>query len=157
MADPVSHFAIHADDLDRAIAFYSAVFGWAFQAWGPPGFYQITNAGLPGALHGRHAPALDNDGHHRPDAAGIVFRRQAHSESQQDAGAAQPVDPVLHRAPRDPQRLGEGRSGRARIGAQQGDEAVIEVIHCRIVIDPAQIVNIRRIFAHCYVYSLARR
>jgi len=56
MADPVSHFAIHADDLDRAIAFYSAVFGWAFQAWGPPGFYQITNAGLPGALHGRHAP-----------------------------------------------------------------------------------------------------
>jgi len=37
----VAHYAINADDLDRARRFYSAVFGWKFQAWGPPGFYMI--------------------------------------------------------------------------------------------------------------------
>jgi predicted enzyme related to lactoylglutathione lyase len=37
----VAHFAINADDMDRARAFYTKVFGWKFQAWGPPGFYQI--------------------------------------------------------------------------------------------------------------------
>jgi predicted enzyme related to lactoylglutathione lyase len=35
--------------------FYEAVFGWTFDPWGPPGFYQIKNAGagLLGALQGR--------------------------------------------------------------------------------------------------------
>ncbi len=56
MAGTVRHFSIHTDDNDRAMAFYGAVFGWAFEPWGPPGFYQITNAGLPGALHARHTP-----------------------------------------------------------------------------------------------------
>ena len=56
MPGQVRHFAIHAYDLDRAMAFYQAVFDWTFEAWGPPGFYQITNAGLPGALHARHVP-----------------------------------------------------------------------------------------------------
>ena len=56
MTGTVRHFAIHVDDLDRAMAFYTAVFGWTFEAWGPPGFYAITNAGLPGALHARGTP-----------------------------------------------------------------------------------------------------
>ena len=49
------HFAINSDDVPRSKAFYEGVFGWTFQAWGPPGFYQITNAGegLLGALQGR--------------------------------------------------------------------------------------------------------
>ena len=34
-------FAIHADDVDRAVSFYEAVFGWRFEPWGPPGFYLI--------------------------------------------------------------------------------------------------------------------
>jgi len=49
------HFAINADDTPRARAFYEAVFGWTFTPWGPPGFYQVKNAGegLIGALQGR--------------------------------------------------------------------------------------------------------
>jgi len=45
MSSPVAHFAINADDLPRARRFYENVFGWSFQAWGPPGFYMI-DAGL---------------------------------------------------------------------------------------------------------------
>jgi uncharacterized protein len=30
----LSHFAIHADDLDRARKFYAGVFGWTFQGFG---------------------------------------------------------------------------------------------------------------------------
>jgi predicted enzyme related to lactoylglutathione lyase len=49
------HFAINADDVPRAKAFYEKVFGWQFQPWGPPGFYQVANAGkgFRGALQGR--------------------------------------------------------------------------------------------------------
>lgn len=37
----VAHFAINADDLDRARKFYAQAFGWRFEAWGPPGFFMI--------------------------------------------------------------------------------------------------------------------
>jgi predicted enzyme related to lactoylglutathione lyase len=49
------HFAINADDVPRARRFYESVFGWRFEPWGPPDFYQIRNAGegLLGALQGR--------------------------------------------------------------------------------------------------------
>ncbi len=30
----VVHFEIHADDVERAKAFYTAVFGWEFEDWG---------------------------------------------------------------------------------------------------------------------------
>jgi predicted enzyme related to lactoylglutathione lyase len=53
----VRHFAINADDLPRARRFYEQVFGWTFEPWGPPGFFQITTGeseGRPmGALQGR--------------------------------------------------------------------------------------------------------
>ncbi len=54
----VAHFAINADDVTRAKEFYSRVFGWTFQAWGPPKFYMIeTNSkeksALRGSLQGR--------------------------------------------------------------------------------------------------------
>jgi hypothetical protein len=54
----VAHFAINADDLSRARQFYEKVFGWRFEAWGPPGFFQIVTAsgkepGLLGALQKR--------------------------------------------------------------------------------------------------------
>jgi predicted enzyme related to lactoylglutathione lyase len=54
----LAHFAINADDIDRARRFYAAVFGWKFSAWGPPGFYQIeTGEETPvrGALQKRRA------------------------------------------------------------------------------------------------------
>lgn len=55
MSATLRHFAINADDVGRARTFYESVFGWRFDAWGPPGFYQIKNAGqgLLGALQER--------------------------------------------------------------------------------------------------------
>jgi hypothetical protein len=34
MTNQLAHFAIHADDLDRARKFYTGVFGWTFQGFG---------------------------------------------------------------------------------------------------------------------------
>lgn len=61
MSNNVVHFAIHADDVERARRFYENVFGWTFEAWGPPGFYNISTGtedrpGIRGALHGRQEP-----------------------------------------------------------------------------------------------------
>jgi hypothetical protein len=59
MSATFRHFAINADDVPRAKAFYEAVFGWAFTPWGPPDFYQTRSAGqgLMGALQGRRSIA----------------------------------------------------------------------------------------------------
>ena len=48
-------FAINADDVSRAKAFYERVFGWTYEPWGPPGFYVVRNAGATfnGGLQGR--------------------------------------------------------------------------------------------------------
>jgi uncharacterized protein len=34
MTSQLAHFAIHADDLERARKFYGALFGWKFQGYG---------------------------------------------------------------------------------------------------------------------------
>ena len=44
----VVHFEIHASDPDRTIRFYSELFGWQFQAWGPPGTYWLLKTGEEG-------------------------------------------------------------------------------------------------------------
>lgn len=61
MPNNVVHFAIHADDVDRARRFYEGVFAWRFEAWGPPGFFRIhtgtaADPGIEGALHSRAEP-----------------------------------------------------------------------------------------------------
>ena len=58
MPNPVVHFAIHADDVARAKTFYETVFGWRFEPWGPPNFFQIfTGEGdVRGALEQRQVP-----------------------------------------------------------------------------------------------------
>lgn len=56
MPNKIAHFAIEADDVDRARRFYEQVFGWTFEPWGPPGFYLIRGAGLLGALQSRREP-----------------------------------------------------------------------------------------------------
>ena len=38
----LAHFAINADDVARGRKFYQQVFGWKFEAWGPPGFFMIN-------------------------------------------------------------------------------------------------------------------
>jgi predicted enzyme related to lactoylglutathione lyase len=55
MSNDVCHFAIHADDCVRAKRFYTDVFGWSFQPWGPPGFWLIhtSPSGVRGALQKR--------------------------------------------------------------------------------------------------------
>lgn len=49
------HFAINADDLPRARAFYEDAFGWTFRPWGPPDFFQTAASGRGpvGALQAR--------------------------------------------------------------------------------------------------------
>jgi len=46
----VVHFEIHADDPERAIAFYSKLFGWTFQEYMPGQYWLITtgDADAPG-------------------------------------------------------------------------------------------------------------
>lgn len=58
MPNPVAHFAIHADDCQRAKRFYEQVFGWSFEPWGPPDFWLInTGGGGPhGSLQQRREP-----------------------------------------------------------------------------------------------------
>ena len=59
----VIHFEIHADDPDRAVKFYSTLFGWQFQKWGGPQDYWVVvtgpdgTPGINGGLLRRHGPA----------------------------------------------------------------------------------------------------
>ena len=39
--NPLRHFAIACDDVERAKRFYEAVFDWRIEAWGPPDYYLI--------------------------------------------------------------------------------------------------------------------
>jgi predicted enzyme related to lactoylglutathione lyase len=59
MPRPV-HFEIHASDPDRAVAFYTAVFGWKFERWGDVPYWVITTGegdGIDGGLVPRIGPA----------------------------------------------------------------------------------------------------
>lgn len=57
------HFELHASDPQKAIAFYSAVFGWNFQPWeGPMEYWLIMTGdpntpGIDGGLMRRQGPA----------------------------------------------------------------------------------------------------
>ncbi len=58
----VVHFEIHADDTNRASAFYEKIFGWKFNKWdGPEEYYLIntgpdTEQGINGGLMKRRDP-----------------------------------------------------------------------------------------------------
>ena len=56
MPNKLAHFAIEADDVQRARTFYEAVFGWQFVPWGPPDFYLVRGAGVGAALQQRREP-----------------------------------------------------------------------------------------------------
>jgi predicted enzyme related to lactoylglutathione lyase len=51
MPNPVSFFAINANDVPRARQFYTSVFQWSFEPWGPPGFYLISTVAEPDGSH----------------------------------------------------------------------------------------------------------
>lgn len=48
----VVHFEIHADDPDRAIAFYKALFGWKMTKWGGPMDYYMIDTGEGVGING---------------------------------------------------------------------------------------------------------
>ena len=61
MPNNLASFAIHVDDVDRARAFYEAVFEWTFEPWGAPGFYlihtgDVASPGIQGLMHARMEP-----------------------------------------------------------------------------------------------------
>ncbi len=59
----VVHFAIHADNPERAVKFYQKVFNWKFEKWkGPMDYWMITTGpdkelGINGGLAKREMPA----------------------------------------------------------------------------------------------------
>jgi predicted enzyme related to lactoylglutathione lyase len=59
----IIHFEIHADNPERAVAFYQTVFGWQFKKWaGPMEYWLIVTGpegvpGINGGLLRRHGPA----------------------------------------------------------------------------------------------------
>jgi predicted enzyme related to lactoylglutathione lyase len=44
------HFEIHAADPQRAIGFYSKLFGWTFSKWDSPMDYWLIKTGEPGTM-----------------------------------------------------------------------------------------------------------
>ena len=64
MPRPV-HFEIHASSPEKLITFYSQLFGWHFDAWGPPGGYWLIRTG---SGEGDTSPGIDG---------GLVPRRGA--------------------------------------------------------------------------------
>ena len=56
MPNRVAHFEIHADDLERAIKFYTDIFGWEIKKWESPGMeYWMIMTGKqdePGGING---------------------------------------------------------------------------------------------------------
>ena len=53
MPNNIAHFDVAADDVERARRFYERVFGWRFEAWGPPDFYLVhTGAEADPGIHG---------------------------------------------------------------------------------------------------------
>ena len=57
----VIHFEIHADNPERAIAFYSGLFGWQFKKWEGPMLYWLITTGP------------DSDEPYGEDALQLVF------------------------------------------------------------------------------------
>ena len=56
------HFEIHAENPQRAIAFYTALFGWQFSQWGQEQYWLIATGdkaqpGIDGGLVPRRGPA----------------------------------------------------------------------------------------------------
>ena len=79
----LAHFAINTDDVESTRAFYEAVFGWKFNAYGPPGFYQIDTGSDPvtpiGALQQRRAlvPGVQTRGFECTIAVASLDRTEA--------------------------------------------------------------------------------
>jgi hypothetical protein len=61
VSNHLTHFAVHAQNVERAKTFYEHVFAWKFISYGPPDFCHIDTGGdsiqkIRGALQKRNAP-----------------------------------------------------------------------------------------------------
>jgi len=59
------HFEIHAENPQRAVAFYTALFGWTFTQWGNQPYWLVATGdkstpGIDGGLLPRQGPAPAN-------------------------------------------------------------------------------------------------
>jgi uncharacterized protein len=87
MPRPV-HFEIHADDPERAIAFYSQAFGWSFHQWDGPMPYWLVTTG-PDEEPGINGGLLQRRGGSPPDGAAVnAFPCTLNVPSVDDALAA---------------------------------------------------------------------
>ena len=68
MANSVVHFSVYADDPDRAMRFYTRVFDWQFEPWGPPGYWKIQTGKGPGTTLGALSQRLSPRGEGTPNA-----------------------------------------------------------------------------------------
>jgi len=63
----VVYFEIHAENMQRAVTFYTALFGWRFKRWdGPINYWMIMTGdpkvpGIDGGLVERHGSSPDED------------------------------------------------------------------------------------------------
>ena len=76
MSRPI-HFEIHATDPARVIEFYTTLFGWQFDAWGPPGGYWLIRT-APHADPTSAPPGIDG---------GLMARRGEPADSGQAVNA----------------------------------------------------------------------
>lgn len=69
MGHPVVHFAVYYDgEPDDIIRFYEALFGWRFEAWGPPGYFKIATEAELGATAGALSMRTSPRGEGAPNA-----------------------------------------------------------------------------------------
>lgn len=66
----VVHFEIHADDPERAVAFYTCVFGWTVSRWGDQPYWLLDTG--PADAPGINGAILPRSGERPPLGAPIV-------------------------------------------------------------------------------------
>jgi uncharacterized protein len=95
MPNPLRHFSIGCDDVERGRTFYEHVFGWQIEPWGPPDYYLILpefpNRSVTGDLYQRQNRG-EADGRHGfvctfgvEDLKPIVTAVVAHGGSIEDS------------------------------------------------------------------------
>jgi uncharacterized protein len=73
MPNHLAHFAIPADDVERARRFYERVFGWRIEAWGPPDFYLVfTDADRPSGSIAKRSDLASARGQQSATAGGGI-------------------------------------------------------------------------------------
>jgi len=81
------YFEFQADNLERALKFYQAVFGWTFEKldWPQVEYYRIQTGGINGGLLRRHsAPPAPNSG---TNAATVSMEVENFDETAQKIAA----------------------------------------------------------------------